>query len=145
MVEAASSSLVTQTNEKALYYAGSRGINAFLVLSVKMRFGHYLVITGQKTGVIRSSLPLLRLLCPRPELREHMNHLKAFYTATPEAIDEKTMTFLNSGIADIDELRRLVNVNWDNVIQTLTLSSRSRIIIAPGDRTFRSASSKINL
>ena len=74
-----------------------------------------------------------------------MNHLKDFYTATPEAIDEKTMTFLNSGIADIDELRRLVNVNWDNVIQTLTLSSRSRIIIAPGDRTFRSASSKINL
>lgn len=44
-----------------------------------------------------------------------MNHLKAFYTATPEAIDEKTMTFLNSRIADIDELRRLVNVNWDNV------------------------------
>lgn len=62
VVEAASSSLVTQTNEKALYHAGSRGINAFLVLSVKMRFGHYLVITEQKTGVIRSFLSFLHRL-----------------------------------------------------------------------------------
>ena len=59
VVEAASSSLVTQTNEKALYYAGSRGINAFLVLSVKCD----LVIIWSLRGKKQVSSVLLFRFC----------------------------------------------------------------------------------